>query len=137
MCGEFQSEKISCIEQSDGSSQNEDKEPQRPKRDQKFEEVVESLDLRQVKVLIVRFVNSPIIWLLSIGLQQGSIRAPHWRGGGRVFPPRPRSYEFSLPRNVRRLGLAVALSTKYAQVLVSPLSPSLSPSQSNMESLEL
>src|SRR3954469_2248463 len=29
---------------------------------------------------------------------QGSIRAPHWRGGGIVFGPHPRSYHQDVPR---------------------------------------
>ena len=48
--------------------------------------------------------------------RQGSRRAPHWRGGGRVHGPRgPVSYDYSLPSNVRSLGLRAALSIKYAQ----------------------
>jgi large subunit ribosomal protein L4 len=50
--------------------------------------------------------------------RQGSIRAPQWRGGGRVFPPRPRSFAFRIPKHVRRLALRVALATKYAQVTI-------------------
>ena len=48
--------------------------------------------------------------------RQGSIRAPHWRGGGVVHGPRgPTSYDYTLPKKVRSLGLRSALSVKYAQ----------------------
>src|SRR3954447_12169270 len=46
--------------------------------------------------------------------RQGSIRAPHWRGGGVVFGPHPRSYHQALPRKMRRLALRSALSDKAA-----------------------
>lgn len=42
--------------------------------------------------------------------RQGSIRAPQWVGGGRVFGPTPRSYDFKVNRKVRRLALRSALS---------------------------
>src|ERR687883_48840 len=32
----------------------------------------------------------------------GSIRNPIWRHGGTVFGPQPRSYDFRLPRKVKR-----------------------------------
>jgi len=44
--------------------------------------------------------------------RQGSIRAPHWRGGGVVFGPHPRSYHQDLPRKMRRLALRSVLSAK-------------------------
>jgi large subunit ribosomal protein L4 len=44
--------------------------------------------------------------------RQGSIRAPHWRGGGTVFGPQPRSYEQKMPRKMRRQALRSALSVK-------------------------
>ena len=47
--------------------------------------------------------------------RQGSIRAPQWRGGGVVHGPTPKSYDYSLPKKVRRLGLRTALSIKYNQ----------------------
>jgi len=47
--------------------------------------------------------------------RQGSRRAPHWRGGGVVFGPHPRSYEQRLPRKMRRLALRSALSSKVAE----------------------
>ncbi len=46
--------------------------------------------------------------------RQGSIRAPHWRGGGIVFGPTPRSYEQKMPRKMRRQALRSALSVKAA-----------------------
>ncbi len=44
--------------------------------------------------------------------RQGTIRAPHWRGGGIVFGPTPRSYAQRMPRKMRRLALRSALSVK-------------------------
>jgi len=44
--------------------------------------------------------------------RQGTIRAPQWAGGGVVFGPVPRSYEFSLPKKVRRAALRSALSQR-------------------------
>lgn len=46
--------------------------------------------------------------------RQGSIRAPHWPGGGVVFGPHPRSYEQHMPRKMRRAALRSALSAKVA-----------------------
>lgn len=40
----------------------------------------------------------------------GSIRAPHWKGGGTVFGPTPRDYVIRVPRKVRRLAFRSALS---------------------------
>ncbi len=46
--------------------------------------------------------------------RQGSIRAPHWRHGGIVFGPHPRSYALDLPKEMRRGALRSALSAKVA-----------------------
>ena len=46
--------------------------------------------------------------------RQGSIRAPHYVGGGVVFGPTPRSYSFKMNRKERRLALKSALSNKVA-----------------------
>lgn len=43
--------------------------------------------------------------------RQGSIRAPHWRHGAVVFGPNGRVYAQRVPRKMRRLALAAALST--------------------------
>lgn len=44
--------------------------------------------------------------------RQGSIRAPQFRGGGIVFGPTPRSYNYALPRKVRQLAIKSALTQK-------------------------
>ena len=44
--------------------------------------------------------------------RQGSIRAPHYRGGGIVFGPKPRDYSKKMNRKERRLALKSALSYK-------------------------
>jgi large subunit ribosomal protein L4 len=45
----------------------------------------------------------------------GTIRAPHWRGGGTVFGPHPRDYSQAIPKKMRRLALRSVLSSKVAQ----------------------
>lgn len=42
----------------------------------------------------------------------GSIKNPLFKGGGRVFGPRPRSYSFKLNKKVKTLARKSALSTK-------------------------
>jgi len=44
--------------------------------------------------------------------RQGSTRAPHWKGGGVVFGPHPRSYEQKMPKKMRHLALKSALAAK-------------------------
>jgi large subunit ribosomal protein L4 len=51
--------------------------------------------------------------------RQGSTRAPHWRGGGTVFGPHPRSYRQDMPRQMRRLALRSALSDKAASEAIT------------------
>ena len=52
--------------------------------------------------------------------RQGSIRAPHRRGGGVAFGPHPHPYHATVPRKVGRLALLSALSDKAAndQIIV-------------------
>lgn len=45
--------------------------------------------------------------------RQGHRTAPHYRGGGIVFGPHPRSYEQRLPRKMKRLALRGALTAKF------------------------
>jgi large subunit ribosomal protein L4 len=51
--------------------------------------------------------------------RQGSNRSPLWRHGGRAFGPRPRSYNYTLPKKVRSLALRSALSARAADLAVS------------------
>jgi large subunit ribosomal protein L4 len=46
--------------------------------------------------------------------RQGSIRAPHYEGGGIVFGPHPRSYDQKVPKRMKRLALRGALTAKFA-----------------------
>ena len=46
--------------------------------------------------------------------RQGTIRAPHWRGGGVVFGPHPRNYYFKVNKKEIKLGIRSALSAKLA-----------------------
>jgi large subunit ribosomal protein L4 len=47
--------------------------------------------------------------------RQGSIRAPHWRGGGVAFGPKPRSYRQRTPKKMIQLALRSALSDRAAE----------------------
>ena len=44
--------------------------------------------------------------------RQGSIRAPHWVGGGIALGPKPRSYSYKLNKKERRLAIRSCLSSK-------------------------
>lgn len=46
------------------------------------------------------------------GARAGNIRNPLYKGGGRVFGPRPRDYRFKLNRKLKRLARRSALSYK-------------------------
>ncbi len=45
--------------------------------------------------------------------RQGSRSSPHYKGGGVVFGPHPRSYEQRLPKRMKRAALHGALTAKY------------------------
>ena len=47
--------------------------------------------------------------------RQGSIRAPHWRGGGIVFGPHPRDYRADIPKKVRQLARRSALNARASE----------------------
>jgi large subunit ribosomal protein L4 len=51
--------------------------------------------------------------------RQGSIRAPHWKGGGVVFGPTPRSYHQDLPKKVRSLARRSAFNARAQSEQVS------------------
>ena len=45
--------------------------------------------------------------------RSGSKKSPIWRGGGTVFGPKPRSYDYGLPKKQRRLATRHALLSKF------------------------
>jgi large subunit ribosomal protein L4 len=47
--------------------------------------------------------------------RQGSTRAAHWVGGGKVHTPKPRDYTQSMPLKMRRAALRSALTVKLAE----------------------
>ncbi len=49
----------------------------------------------------------------------GEIRSPLWRKGGTVFGPQPRSYDYALPRKMRRGALRAALVQRIAEGAVT------------------
>jgi large subunit ribosomal protein L4 len=46
------------------------------------------------------------------GARAGSIKSPVFRGGGRIFGPRPRNYDFKLNKKVKQLARLSALTYK-------------------------
>jgi large subunit ribosomal protein L4 len=50
--------------------------------------------------------------------RQGSTRAAHWKGGGRVHTPHPRKYTQAMPLKMRRAALRSALSVKAAEASI-------------------
>jgi large subunit ribosomal protein L4 len=49
------------------------------------------------------------------GARQGTIRAPHYTGGGIALGPKPRSYEQKTPKKMIRLALHSALSDRASE----------------------
>jgi large subunit ribosomal protein L4 len=47
--------------------------------------------------------------------RQGSIRAPHWVGGGVAHGPKPRDYTQRTPKKMKRLALKSALSARASE----------------------
>src|SRR3954465_12854559 len=47
--------------------------------------------------------------------RQGSRQAPHWVGGGSVKGPKPRSYEYDMPKKAKRAALCAALSLRASE----------------------
>ena len=60
----------------------------------------------------------------------GDVKSPIWRGGGTVFGPRPRSYNFYMPKKARRVALRSALAGKLAdnEIVVADLDGITAPS---------
>src|ERR1043165_7086718 len=47
--------------------------------------------------------------------RQGSRQAPYWVGGGSVFGPKPRSYDYAMPRKAKKAALRAALSLRASE----------------------
>jgi len=47
--------------------------------------------------------------------RQGSKQAPQWVGGGSVFGPKPRSYEYNMPKKAKKMALRAALSLRASE----------------------
>ena len=47
--------------------------------------------------------------------RQGSTRAPHWKGGGKIHTPHQHAYTLSMPRKMRQAALRSALTVKLAE----------------------
>ncbi len=47
--------------------------------------------------------------------RQGSRQAPHWVGGASVFGPKPRSYDYAMPRKAKKAALRAALSLRASE----------------------
>jgi large subunit ribosomal protein L4 len=47
--------------------------------------------------------------------RQGSAQAPHWVGGGSVKGPKPRSYDYAMPKRTRKAALRAALSLRASE----------------------
>jgi large subunit ribosomal protein L4 len=45
----------------------------------------------------------------------GTRNSPLWRGGGTVFGPKPRDFSYTIPRKIRKQGLCMALSSRFAE----------------------
>ncbi len=46
--------------------------------------------------------------------RQGSLRSPHMRGGATMHGPLSKSYDYSLPKKVRKAGLCSILSSRFS-----------------------
>ena len=51
----------------------------------------------------------------------GSIKSGVFRGGGRIFGPRPRNYSFKLNKNLKRLARKTALTLKASDKAITVL----------------
>ncbi len=55
--------------------------------------------------------------------RQGSTRAPHWRHGGIVFGPQPRSYRLGIPKKLRQLARKSAFNARAREGALMVLDP--------------
>ena len=55
--------------------------------------------------------------------RQGSIRAPHWVGGGVAHGPKPRDYSQRTPKKMKKLALRSALSARASEAAIKVVEP--------------
>ncbi len=55
--------------------------------------------------------------------RQGSIRAPHWAGGGVAHGPKPRDYSQRTPKKMKSLALRSALSARASEAAIKVVEP--------------
>jgi large subunit ribosomal protein L4 len=67
----------------------------------------------------------------------GSIRAPHWTGGGLAFPPMMRSFESKVNRKARRAAMRSALSAHALGGTLGVLDPGVFDAPSTKAAAEL
>lgn len=95
----------------------------------KSEEVAESLGLRKDwekqdkeaselhngEEVSCMFCCSPLSYCSTVKCSRFTT-VSHVLSGGVVHGPKPKSYSYTLPKKVRRMGLRVALSCRFSQV---------------------
>ena len=47
--------------------------------------------------------------------RQGTLRAPHFRGGSVVFGPHPRDFSYKLNKKIKKIGLKSAISARFSE----------------------
>ena len=57
------------------------------------------------------------------GARAGSMKSPLFKGGGRVFGPKPRDYSFKLNKKLKQLARQSALSVKAKNEIITSLEP--------------
>ncbi len=67
----------------------------------------------------------------------GEARNPLWRKGGTVFGPRPRSYDYQVPRKVERGALRAALGTKLRDEAIVVVEQLVAPDHKTKAAVEM
>ncbi len=71
------------------------------------------------------------------GARAGSIKSPVFVGGGRVFGPRPRDYDFKLNKKVKRLARRSAFAAKAQAGAITVLEPFMFDKPSTKQYIQL
>lgn len=69
----------------------------------------------QTKSEVSRTTKKPFKQKGTGNARQGDYKNPHMVGGGVAFAPKPRSYDYHMPKAKRRSALAVALSVRASE----------------------